>query len=255
MSDIQRLNGKRAVVTAAAHGIGRAIALAFAQAGAKVVCSDIDADAVEATARSIREAGGEAVAFAADVRDGAAMGALAAQAVEALGGIDVLLFGAAMQDGTATVLEIDEEVWNQVLAVNLTGAFLATKACLPAMIDGGGGSVILIASQLGSVATPGRAAYCASKGALIQLAKVMAADHAAQSIRVNTLSPGAVETDRLLRRFADMEAARAELGPKHLMGRLGLPHEIAAAAVFLASDAASFMTGADLLVDGGYNAV
>ncbi|MDP6708870.1 MAG: SDR family NAD(P)-dependent oxidoreductase [Alphaproteobacteria bacterium] len=255
MSDNHRLDGKRAVVTAAAHGIGRAIALAFAEAGARVVCSDVDGEAVEATVKSIGAGGGEASAFVADVRDGAAMRGLAEHAAGTLGGIDVLLFGAAMQDGTADLLALDEAVWDQVLAVNLTGAFLAAKACLPTMIEGGGGSIILIASQLGSVATPGRAAYCATKGALIQLAKVMAADHAAQNVRVNTLSPGAVETDRLLRRFADMDEARATLGPKHLMGRLGQPQEIAEAAVFLASDAASFMTGADLLVDGGYNAV
>jgi NAD(P)-dependent dehydrogenase (short-subunit alcohol dehydrogenase family) len=122
------------------------------------------------------------------------------------------------------------------------------------MIAAGGGSVILIASQHGSVAAPGRAVYCASKGALIQLAKTMAADHAAQHVRVNTLSPGAVETIRMVRRFGDMDTARRISGPKHLLGRLGQPHEIAAAAVFLASDAASFMTGADMLVDGGYNA-
>ncbi len=255
MSDTHRLDGKRAVVTAAAHGIGRATALAFARAGARVVCSDIDAVAVEATAGTIREAGGEAIAFAADVRDAAAMRDLAAAAVAAHGGIDVLLFGAAIHDDAATVPELDEAVWNEVMAVNLTGAFLAAKACLPAMIEGGGGSVILIASQLGSVASPGRAVYCAGKGALIQLAKVMAADHAAEGVRVNTLSPGAIETGRLLRRYGDMAEARAALGPKHPMGRLGLPEEIAEAAVFLASDAASFMTGADLLVDGGYTAV
>src|SRR5262249_30292520 len=119
----------------------------------------------------------------------------------------------------------------------------------------GGGSIIHIASQLGSVAAPRRAAYCASKGALIQLAKAMAVDHAAEKIRVNTLSPGAVETERLVKRFGDMEGARRHSGPTHLVGRLGQPDEIAAAAVFLASDAASFMTGADMLVDGGYNAV
>ena len=122
------------------------------------------------------------------------------------------------------------------------------------MIAAGGGSIIHIASQLGSVGAPRRAAYCATKGALIQLAKAMAVDHAAQNIRVNTLSPGAVETERLLRFGDDGEGARRHSGPKHLLDRLGQPEEIAAAAVFLASDASSFMTGADLLVDGGYNA-
>jgi NAD(P)-dependent dehydrogenase (short-subunit alcohol dehydrogenase family) len=122
------------------------------------------------------------------------------------------------------------------------------------MIARGGGSIIMIASQLGRVGSPGRAPYCATKGALIQLAKAMAMDHAAQRIRVTTLSPGAVETDRVVYRFGSMEKAREVAGPKHLLGRLGQPEEIASAAVFLASDASSFMTGADLLVDGGYNA-
>jgi len=249
------LDGRSAVVTAAAHGIGKAVALAFAAVGARVVCSDIQGEAAQATAEEIRAAGGSAIAVAGDVSVLGDMERLAARAIEAHGGIDVLLFGAAMQDATADVLGIEPEVWNQVLAVNLSGAFHAARACLPAMIAGGGGSIILIASQLGSVATPGRAAYCATKGALIQLAKVMAADHAHQNVRVNTLSPGAVETDRLTWRFHDMAAARAALAPKHLLGRLGQPEEIARAALFLASDASSFMTGADLLVDGGYNAV
>jgi NAD(P)-dependent dehydrogenase (short-subunit alcohol dehydrogenase family) len=144
--------------------------------------------------------------------------------------------------------------WNRVFAVNVGGAFLMSRAMLPAMIAAGGGSIIHIASQLGSVAASRRAAYCASKGALIQLAKAMATDHAAQNIRVNTLSPGAVETERLIKRFGDMETARRTAGPKHLLQRLGQPEEIALAAVFMASDASSFMTGADLLVDGGYNA-
>ena len=113
---------------------------------------------------------------------------------------------------------------------------------------------MLSGSQLARVGSAGRAAYCATKGALVQLAKVMAIDHAAQNIRVNTLSPGAVETERLVKRFGDMETARRTAGPKHLLQRLGQPEEIARAAVFLASDASSFMTGADLLVDGGYNA-
>jgi len=123
------------------------------------------------------------------------------------------------------------------------------------MIARGGGSIILIASQLGRVGSPGRPAYCATKGALIQLAKVLAADHAAQGIRANTLSPGAVETRRMLRRWKTMEEARAVMAPKHLLGRLGQPDEIAQAALYLASDASRFMTGSDLLIDGGYTAV
>ena len=163
--------------------------------------------------------------------------------------------GAAPYDPSGTVLETNLADWERVLAVNLTGAFLLSRAVLPQMIVGGGGFIIFIASQLGRVESAGRAAYCATKGALIQLAKVMAIDHAAQNIRVNTLSPGAVETQRILHRYGSFEAAREGLGPKHLLARLGRPHEIAAAAVFLASDAASFVTGSDLLVDGGYTAI
>jgi NAD(P)-dependent dehydrogenase (short-subunit alcohol dehydrogenase family) len=123
------------------------------------------------------------------------------------------------------------------------------------MIARGGGSVILIASQLGRVGSPARPAYCATKGALIQLVKALAVDHAAQGIRANTLSPGAIETRRMLLRHQSMDEARRTLGPKHLLGRLGQPEEIARAAVYLASDASTFMTGSDLLVDGGYTAV
>ncbi|HXJ78168.1 MAG TPA: SDR family oxidoreductase, partial [Candidatus Methylomirabilis sp.] len=166
-----------------------------------------------------------------------------------------LLYGAADSDKAATVLEMDEAAWDRVIQINLTGAFLMVKAALPAMIARGGGSIILIASQLGRVASPGRPAYCATKGALIQLAKVLAADHAGQGIRANTISPGAIETRRMLRRWKDMDEARRMMGPKHLLGRLGRPEEIARAAVYLASEASAFVTGSDLLIDGGYTAI
>jgi NAD(P)-dependent dehydrogenase (short-subunit alcohol dehydrogenase family) len=143
--------------------------------------------------------------------------------------------------------------WRRTMAVNLDSAFLFAKHAIPAMAAGGGGSIILVASQLGSVARPQRPWYCAAKGALIQLAKAMALDHAEQHIRVNSLSPGPVETKRYLRNFETLEAARAS--HHTLLGRLGEPDEIAAAAVFLAADESSFMTGADLLIDGGYTAV
>jgi NAD(P)-dependent dehydrogenase (short-subunit alcohol dehydrogenase family) len=122
------------------------------------------------------------------------------------------------------------------------------------MIEGGGGSIIFIASQLGRVGSPGPAVYCATKGALIQLAKVMAIDHGGQNIRVNALSPGGVETQRTLRRYGSFKTGRQTLGRKHLLGRLGRPQEIAAAALFLASEASSFVTGSDLLGDRGYTA-
>ena len=249
------LSGKAALVGGAAHGIGRAISIAFAEAGAAVACCDIDMAGASETARLVEQSGGRALALHCDVAAESETNAAAAAAHQALGRLDILVSGAAPYDAGGTVLETPLAEWERVLAVNLTGSFLLSRAVLPFMIAGGGGSIILIASQLGRVGSAGRAAYCATKGALVQLAKVMAIDHAGQNIRVNTLSPGAVETDRLLRRYGNYAAAGEALGPKHLLGRLGQPPEIAAAAVFLAGDGASFVTGSDLLVDGGYTAI
>jgi NAD(P)-dependent dehydrogenase (short-subunit alcohol dehydrogenase family) len=248
------LAGKSAVVTGAGNGIGRAISLAFADAGAAVACVDLEAKDAQATAAVITKNGAQALPVQCDVASEADVAAAAKMIFGKFPAIHVLVNGAAGYDPNGTVLDLTLSDWNRVFAVNDGGAFLMSRAILPAMIAAGGGSIIHIASQLGSVAASRRAAYCASKGALIQLAKAMATDHAAQNIRVNTLSPGAVETERLIKRFGDMETARRTAGPKHLLQRLGQPEEIARAAVFLASDASSFMTGADLLVDGGYNA-
>jgi NAD(P)-dependent dehydrogenase (short-subunit alcohol dehydrogenase family) len=250
-----RLAGKAALVSGAAGGIGRAIATAFAEAGAAVLCCDIDHRGAQETASLIEERGGRAVTRQCDVAVEGDTHAAVKAAVDVFDRLDILVSGAATHDSGGTVSETSLAEWQRVVAVNLTGSFLLCRAALPSMIASGGGSVILIASQLGRVGSPGRAAYCATKGALIQLAKVMAIDHAAQNIRVNAISPGAVETERLIRRYGSFEAARAALASKHLPGRLGQPSEIAAAAVFLASDEASFVTGADLLVDGGYTAI
>ena len=167
----------------------------------------------------------------------------------------MLVNAAAMRDPTATVTDIDLPAWNSVFARERRRRLSHEPLGDSAHATRGGGSIIHIASQLGTVGTPGRVAYCATKGALITMAKAMATDHAAQGIRVNTLSPGAIETDRMILRFGDMQKAREALGPKHLLNRLGYPEEIAAAARLPRLDASSFMTGSNLLVDGGYNAV
>ena len=250
-----RLDHKAALVVGAGSGIGQAIAEAFAAVGAQVGCVDIAAEAAQKVAEGINSDGGHAVGIACDVSGEASVADAVSSFVEAFGAPRILVNGATGHDRTGTILDLPPDEWNAVLGINLTGPYLMSRAVLPHMISAGGGSIIHIASQMGRVGAPARPAYCATKGALLQLAKVMAADHAPDNIRVNTLSPGAIETGRMTFRFGSMEEARRVSGPLHLLKRLGQPNEVAAAAVFLASDASSFMTGADLLVDGGYTAV
>jgi NAD(P)-dependent dehydrogenase (short-subunit alcohol dehydrogenase family) len=249
------LAGKAALISGAGGGICRAIAVAFAEAGASVASVDIDTEAATETARRVTAAGGRAIARQCNVADEAEVRAATAAAHEAFGRLDILVSGAAPHDPGGSVVDTPLAEWQMVVDINLTGAFLLSKSALPYMIAGGGGSIIFIASQLGRVGSAGRAAYCATKGALIQLAKVIAIDHADQNVRCNALSPGAVETQRTLRRYNSFAIANETLGAKHLTRRLGKPEELAQAAVFLASDAASFVTGSDLLVDGGYTAI
>jgi len=259
MTDQSSLNrfslaGRVALVTGSAQGIGRAIAIALAGAGARVACADMKADACAATAASICAKGGDAIAVTTDVSKEADTAAAVAAVKARWGALHVLVHGAAAADPSGTVVEYNLTDWNHAIAVNLTGAFLVSKAAIPLIAQSGGGSVVLIASQLARVGSARRAVYCAIKGGLLNLARAMAIDHAGERIRVNTLSPGAIETDRMVLRFGTMEAARLALGPLHLTGTLGQPDDIASAAIYLASDASRFVTGSDLLVDGGYTA-
>jgi len=249
MSAGDRLRSKVVLIAGAASGIGAAIARRCVAEGGRVVCADRNEAAAHRLADDI---GPAAAAVACDVTISEAARAAVGCALDRFGRLDGLVHNAAAPSLDGTVVDLDEAQWRLELDVSLTGAFLIGKAALPAIAAGGGGSVVLIASQFAHVATGKSVAYCAAKAGLVHLAKAMAVDHAAEHIRVNSLSPGAVATGRLLQRWPTLQAADAALGPEHLLGRIARPEEIAAAAAFLLSDDASFVTGADMLVDGGY---
>jgi NAD(P)-dependent dehydrogenase (short-subunit alcohol dehydrogenase family) len=248
-----RLDGRVAVVTGGAGGICSAICRAYANVGAKVACLDHDGDAAEEIAVSIRATGGEAIGLRCNVSDQRSTLDTAAEVKRRLGSPTVLVNGAAVLDRTGTILDIDLQEWQRVLGVNLTGAFLMSRAVLPDMIAAGGGSIIHVASMHGSVARPGRASYTTAKAGLVMLAKNMAIDHVDQAVRVNCLSPGAVATRRIAFRYGEnAEEKLKEVAQKYPMKRFAQPDEMVGAALFLASDASSYMTGSDLVVDGGY---
>lgn len=247
-----RLDGRAAIVTGAGRGIGQAIARRFAAEGARVALLDLDGPAAAQAAQAIAKGGGTAFGLGADVASAEQSAAAVDEAAARLGGLDVVVNAAAALTPAATVETLPLADWAQAMAVNVGGVFHIARAALPHLRRSGRASIVNVASQLGSVAVPNSAAYCASKGAVLQLTRALALDHAGDGVRVNSLSPGAVMTDRLREKFGSEAAARAALTDRHPLGRLGEADEIAGAAVFLASDDAAFMTGADLVVDGGY---
>lgn len=247
-----RLQNRVAIVTGAASGIGLAIAKAYLSEGASVGIVDTDAKTVHAAMQSLGQYAESVEAFEIDVSDESSVNEGATAVRARFGNACILVNCAAALTAPATITQIPIAEWHKAFAVNVTGAFLMSRAILPQMQAKGGGVIIHVASQLGSVGVPGLSAYCATKGAVLQLTKTMALDHAKDNIRVNSLSPGATLTERLRQRYGTDEAASNALKEKYALGRLGKPEEIAQSAVFLASDESSFMTGADLVVDGGY---
>jgi len=246
------LMGRVALITGAGGEIGGAIARRFAQEGAAIAVADVRLEAAEAAARAITDAGGQAIAIHLDVAEESSCAEAVRAAATHFGKLTSLVNVAAAvtPDGTVETLTLAD--WNKALAVNLTGPWTMSKYAVPHIRSAGGGTIINIASQLGQIGVPGRAPYSTTKAALIQLTTCLACDHAEDNIRVNSLSPGAIDTERSLRRFGTREIANRTRGPLYLLKRTGTVDEIAAGAVFLASDESSFMTGADLLIDGGY---
>ena len=250
-----RLQGRKTFITGAAKGIGLSVAQAFAAEGAAVALADISGEESREQSLDISERFGvNAISVECDVADSKSVENAIATAAKTFDGVDTIACMAATLTQRLDVVDLPEEDWDNTLRVNLTGSFLVCKHGIPLLRKAGGGSIILTASQMGQVAWPGSTAYCTTKGGILQLVKGIALDHKDENIRCNSISPGGVATGRLLARWGDMETAEKEWGPKHALGRLGRPSEIAAGAVFLASDESSFMTGADLLLDGGYTA-
>ena len=245
------LSGKVAIVTGASSGIGRAAARLFARAGTEVVVTARRRGALDQLVAEITADGGAAVAHAGDIRDEDNAKALVALAVETYGGLDIAFNNAGTLGEMGPATGVSLEGWRDTLDSNLTGAFLGAKHQLPAMVARGGGSLIFTSTFVGHTAgMPGMAAYAASKAGLIGLTQVLAADFGADGIRVNAILPGGTDTP-MGRTVADTPEAAAYVDNLHALKRTASPEEIAQSVLFLASDAASFMTGAAMLVDGG----
>ena len=244
-----RLLGKVALITGGGGEIGSAIAHRFAADGAEVAVADLEPAKAEAVARSVEQSGGRAQGFGVDVANEASAKEAVARTLSAFGRLTTLVNVAAAvtPDGTVETLSLEE--WNRAIGINLTGAFLMCKYAVPELRRSGAGSIINIASQLGHLGVPLRSPYCTTKAALLRFTQIVAMDHAKDHIRANTISPGFILTDRSSARSGGKE--KAKMGPLHLTNR-PKPHEIASGAVYLASDEAAFVTGTDLLIDGGY---
>ena len=249
---IFRLDGRVAVVTGGSGGIGAAICRLFADVGASVACLDLEEAAARTVADAIVADGGRAIGLACDVGSEAETAAAVQRIAQELGPPSVLVNSVAAADRSGTVLEIDLAEWEKVQRVNLTGTYLMSRAVLPHMIAAGRGSIIHVSSMQAHVAVRGRVSYASTKAALLQMARVMAVDHGGQGIRVNTLSPGPVDTRRITMRQEGLSEQEKQAAlDKFLFKRLGRPDEMATAALFLASDASSFVTGSELVADGG----
>ncbi len=248
-----QLSGKVALITGGASGIGRATALLFAREGAAVAIADLNAQAGEAVASEITQSGGRAIFEPADVAGATDCRRVAERAIREFGRIDILFNNAGIIR-RATILDLSEDDWDHVMAVNVKSIYLLSREVIPHMQKEGGGSIINTASGWGLAGGAKAAVYCASKGAVVLLTKAMAIDHGPHKIRVNCICPGDTDTGMLRAEAQQLGEANDRFlaeAAKRPLGRVGSPDEIAQAVLYLASDASSFVTGTALVVDGG----
>ena len=248
-----KFEGKVALVTGGSSGIGRATALAFAKEGATVVIADILVEAGEETVRMIKGAGSEAILIKTDVSKAAEVEAVIKKTVESYGRLDYAVNNAGIEGDTAPTADCTEENWDRVININLKGAWLCMKYEIPQMLAQGGGAIVNISSIAGLVGVPGLVcAYVASKHGILGLTKIAALEYAKAGIRVNAVCPGPIRTPMLDRFIGGRPEVEAQFEALEPVGRIGKPEEIAEAVVWLCSDAASFVTGHPLAVDGGW---
>ena len=248
-----KLDGKVALITGAGFGIGRASALLFAEEGAKVAVNARTSERGPETVRMIKEKGGEAVFIQADVSKSGDVERMVKTTVDAYGRIDILFNHAGISQGNYLLADTTEEQWDKLVDTNLKGIFLGSKYVIPLMIKQGGGVIINTSSVLGLIAAPYRAVYGATKAGIIQLTKGMALEYGSQNIRVNCICPGAIQTALLEKAKSDLTSMNVDaFGQVVPLGRQGQPEEVAQAALYLASDDSTYVTGASLVIDGGW---
>lgn len=245
------MQGRVAIVTGGGGGIAGAICRRLAAAGAAVLVADIDAAKAQVVAADITLAGGIAKALKVDVGSVGDCERATVEAVTAFGKVTTLVNAAVAVTPDGTVDELPLDAWQQALHINLTGMFLMCRFTIPHIRAAGGGAIVNIASSHSHIALAGRVGYCTTKAGIRHFTKVLALDHGPDKIRANSISPGPIDTERSLRRYGTQAASNAVRGPGQALGRTGTVEEVAAAALFLTSDASAFVTGADLLVDGG----
>lgn len=245
------LSSKIALVTGAASGIGRAVALAYAAAGASVVVSDTNAAGGQETVDLIGQAGASAIFVAADVSRPQDCEALVARAVARYGRLDIACNNAGIGGDTAATADYPLDGWNRVIGINLSGVFYCMKYEIPRMLEAGGGAIVNMASILGAVGFASAPAYTAAKHGVLGLTQAAALEYSGQGIRINSVGPGFIHTP-MITALESAEAERAALVAQHPIGRLGRPEEVAALVLWLSSPAASFATGAYYPIDGGF---